>query len=200
MSQSSAVGPPASPPRSASDSCERLCDDVRRRNPSALAHLVNRYQSLAQNTIRRYLGKKLRGRVESQDMVNDFWLSVLRGIDHLPTIHESRNLRAYFRRIAFRQVTKQQRRHLTAGCRDVDRELPGINLERCAGAQPQALDAAIEREMLARMQAKTSSEEWRILQQKMQGLSNREIARREGLDEKSVRRTLRRVAGLVIED
>jgi RNA polymerase sigma factor (sigma-70 family) len=183
-----------------SGSAERLCAHARRRNPSALAGLVDRYQSLAQNTIRRYLGKKLRRRVESQDMLNDFWLSVLRRIDHLPDIHESRNLRAYFRRVAFRQVTKQQRRHLTAGCRDVDRELPGIDLDHCAAQQPQVLDTAIEREMFARLQAKTTPAEWGILHQKMQGCSNREIARRQGLDEKSVRRTLRRVAGFLIDD
>lgn len=200
MSQHSAVESSESNSLSISDSFEHLCADARRRKPAALADLVDRYQSLAQNTIRRYLGKKLRTRVESQDMVNDFWLSVFRGIDRLPAVHESRNLRAYFRRIAFRQVTKQQRRHLTAGCRDLDRELPGINLAHCEAAQPQAIDTAMEREMLARLQSKTTPEEWRILQQKMLGCSNREIARSQGLDEKAVRRTLRRVARLIVDE
>jgi RNA polymerase sigma factor (sigma-70 family) len=179
-----------------------LCD-LRRRKAAAIQRLVNRYESIAINTVRRHLGTRLRERVDSQDLQQDFWVSVIRRIDRLPTIANSQAFRGYLRKVAFRQVTKQHRRHLIAERRRLSREVPlsAAGDHRGGGPPARSIDPSDvpenEEDLLRRLQPHLAEREFAILTKKLDGLSNREIARQIGVDEGSVRRSLRRIAKAV---
>ena len=178
----------------------RFVRELRQRKEGAIQKMVDRYESLAINTVRRHLGKRLRERVDSHDLKQDFWVSMIRRIDRLPSIPDSQALRGYLRRVAFRQVTKQQRRHLIAERRRLTREVPLSAAGDGRGGGPAAEDAeTLERaetveEMLDRLRPHLSERETEILAKKLEGLSNREIARAIGINEGSVRRSLRKTA------
>ena len=177
----------------------RFLRDLRRRKAAAIHRLVNRYESVAINTVRQHLGTRLRERVDSQDLQQDFWVSVIRRIDRLPSIANSQAFRGYLRKVAFRQVTKQHRRHLVAERRRLSREVP---LSAAGGdppaRQPDPRDGPEnEEDLMRRMQPHLTEREAEILTMRLEGTSNREIARQLGIDEGSVRRALRRIARAV---
>lgn len=178
--------------------------DLRRRKTAAIERLVDRYESLAMNTVRRHLGTRLRERVDSHDLRQDFWVSVIRRIDRLPSIADSQAFRGYLRRVAFRQVTKQQRRHLVAASRRLTREVPlsafGDGRGGILARSTCKLDAAHTGEdVMSRVQSELSERESGILKMKLDGLSNREIGRRLGVNEGSVRRALRKIARAFVD-
>ena len=179
------------------DQFPTFLDAVRRRHRAALEALVDRYQHVARNAVRAHLGRQLRNRVDSDDLTNDFWLSVLRRIDRLPEFQNSRALRAYLRRVAFRQVTKQHRRYLRAACRSIDREARVEDIEQLRDARAEGTCSSAQQasdDLVKLLRSCTSERERRIIKLKLQGLSNREIGRRIGVDEGSVRRCFRKLS------
>lgn len=181
---------------------ESFVSAVRNRKPGALQDFVNQYHSLAQNTVRRYLARRLRKRVDSGDLLNDFWVSVLRRVDRLPHLQDSQDLRAYLRRIAFRQVTKQQRRHLKVQRRRLDREVDLSNLDHLLppGDRTPSPSANCERSNeFESLKGRLSDREWKVLTLRLDGNSNRQIAESLAVDEGTVRRIVRRIGRKSVE-
>jgi RNA polymerase sigma factor (sigma-70 family) len=174
--------------------------ELRCRRRAALSAFVDRYQSLARNVVGRNLGHKLRRRVESDDLLNDFWLSVFRRIDRLPSLADSLAMRAYLRRIAFRQVAKNQRRHLKAKCRSLNHEVTVSDLDDLCDhprSEGSAIVHASEEEAYSLLRSEMREDEWQMIQLKLDGHSNREIGRHLQVDEGSVRRCLRKAGRIV---
>lgn len=165
-----------------------------RGNESTRRRVLRQFDSMALSTIRRHLDRLLRRRLESHDLLNDFWVSVFRRIDRLPNISDSAGVRAYLRKIAQRQVLKQRRRHLREQCRTVLKEANDVCLDALpADESARALNRMEHSEMIDKLRDVISEEDWGILERKVEGKSNREIARELGVDEGTVRRAHRRI-------
>lgn len=158
------------------DAIERLVDDF---GPGAL------------RTIRNHLGADIRKRMDSQDLLQDVWLTILRHLDDLPQAVDHQNLGRYIYRIAYHQVTEQARRCVSAQKRSVKREKP---LDESLAAEQSISQAAVElQDWLDHLLARLSDRDKTIVGLKMEGLNNCEIASRLDVDEGTVRRSLRRL-------
>lgn len=184
------------------NSTDQLLSEIRHRNGSAIKVFVNRYTRLAHYIIRRHLGRKLRGRMESQDILNEFWVSMIRKADRLPRLQGSMQLRAFVRRVALRQVSKQKRMHLDAQCRAP--ELGAIGLDAIDVRAPHSsrqfhIDEPQGRDQfLTQLFERLKDRERAVLQSKLDGKSNRSIAQELRIDEGSVRRDLRAIRRVAV--
>jgi RNA polymerase sigma factor (sigma-70 family) len=179
------------------NSTDQLLSEIRHRNGSAIKVFVNRYTRLAHYIIRRHLGRKLRGRMESQDILNEFWVSMIRKADRLPRLQGSMQLRAFVRRVAMRQVTKQRRMHLDAKCRAP--EVSAVAIDRIevladeAGNDLHIDEPHGREEFLLSLFERLKERERQVLKSRLDGKSNRTIAVELRIDEGSVRRDLRAI-------
>lgn len=169
---------------------------VRRRRESAMQLIVARYSRLAKLIIRRHLGVVLRTRVQSDDILNEFWLTVLRGIDRLPSFQGSWQFRAYLRKIAVREVVKQARYH-SAGCRNPELTAVSFDENLAGGVLPSGSHAS-ESGLRERLLACAAPRARLILVRKLSGATNRQIANELDVDEGTVRRELRALRRLAL--
>lgn len=134
---------------SGSDSMERLIARARERDEAALGELFDANAQRLLESVRAELGEKLRQRLESQDVMQQVYLDVLRDIERF----ESRGDDAFFqwlRRIAINRICDADRRGFRAAKRrgevraaDVgpDASVVGL-LEAIGGAGPRPSMAA----------------------------------------------------------
>jgi RNA polymerase sigma factor (sigma-70 family) len=140
-------------------------------------------------------------RLDSTDVLNDFWLSLLQDAENLPEFQNSRQMRGYLKRRAARQVVKQTRRHVYCQARSVRREERlACPPESSHTIQEAAPSSEADETLLAAVAAVTSELaplETAVVQAKIEQKSNREVARALGVDEGTVRRALRRVSHML---
>lgn len=101
---------------SESDSMERLIARARERDEAALGELFDANAQRLLESVRAELGEKLRQRLESQDVMQQVYLDVLRDIERF----ESRGDDAFFqwlRRIAINRICDADRRGFQAAKR-----------------------------------------------------------------------------------
>jgi len=101
---------------SESDSMERLIARARERDEAALGELFDANAQRLLESVRAELGEKLRQRLESQDVMQQVYLDVLRDIERF----ESRGEDAFFqwlRRIAINRICDADRRGFQAAKR-----------------------------------------------------------------------------------
>jgi RNA polymerase sigma-70 factor (ECF subfamily) len=167
---------------------------VRAGDELAARELLARYEAQVRLVVRRQLPRLLRSRFDSLDFLQSVWGSFFRRLRSGPEKFEDpRFLVAFLARIAKNKVIDQYRR-AASGKQDMTREEP-LTLGR-SRSQELVADEDTPSELAEANEAFGRLREWlpadrrEILELKLDGLSSREIAKRLGLSERTVRRTL----------
>jgi RNA polymerase sigma-70 factor (ECF subfamily) len=135
MSQSDA-------PRDLDD--ERLIDLAGQGDLAALAELFGRYRKRLRQMVRLRLDRRLQGRVDASDVLQEAYLDVAQQLPHYLTKREMPFF-LWLRLVAGQRLVRIHRKHLGAAIRDAGRE---VSLYR--GALPQASSASLAAQLLGR--------------------------------------------------
>lgn len=125
-----------------SSDTDRLLEQAARGEQEALAQLFQRYRRRLHGMLDLRLDRRLRGRVDTSDVLQEAYLEVMRSF----RTYRRRPGSSFFlwlRRIVIRKLVALHRRHLGVQARDVRREL---SLDR--GAYPQASSEALASRLL----------------------------------------------------
>ena len=160
--------------------------------------LIERYGEEILRAVRRRLPTDLRSKFDSEDFVQAAWASIFGHRSRLLQLHNPGEFVAYMAAVAGNKVKMEVRRRLKGQKYNVNREkdLNDSHLEHEMGkldgeATPSEIAAA--RERWFRMMAGQPSRYRRMLQLRFQGTSMQEIADRLQVDERTVRRVLKRI-------
>jgi RNA polymerase sigma factor (sigma-70 family) len=187
-------------PEDSQNDFQALIDQVSKGSPDAAWELVNRYGEQIRRAVRRVLNAKLRSQFDSLDFVQLVWKSLFCSGKELAKFQSPPQLIAFLVTIAQSKVRDEARRRLVAEKRAVTCEQSldsGGGFSRTdlpdPGARP--IDVAIAREQWNRLLSDQPPHYRRIIQLRLQGLTNEEIADMVGMDERNVRRFLKRLLG-----
>lgn len=125
-----------------SSDTDRLLEQAARGEQEALAQLFQRYRRRLHGMLDLRLDRRLRGRVDTSDVLQEAYLEVMRSF----RAYQRRPGSSFFlwlRRIVSRKLVALHRRHLGVQARDVRRE---FSLYR--GAYPQASSEALAARLL----------------------------------------------------
>lgn len=169
-----------------------------------VAALYDRYGPIVRSVVRRLLSRSIRGRVDSEDVANSMWLSVLENRGRLPhNLTSSHAVRAYLVALAKRRVVKAHRRHVFADCRSVAREakLDSAGIARLQSRQEARASSEVDdlADILAGIDDSLNQIDRDVIQGRLRAESNRQIARSLGVDEGTVRRAILKITRLAVK-
>jgi RNA polymerase sigma-70 factor, ECF subfamily len=157
-----------------------LTDDLLRRasegDEAALAELFRRYRKRLRQMVRLRLDRRLQGRVDPSDVLQDAYLDLTQ---QFPSYLERREAMPFFlwlRLLTGQRLMRVHRQHLGTAMRDAGRE---VSLHR--GAMPQASSESLAARLLGRLtsasEAAVRAERQLKLQQALNGMDpiDREI-------------------------
>jgi RNA polymerase sigma factor (sigma-70 family) len=168
----------------------------------AVWELLNRYSANILRVVRRHLPAELRPKVDSVDIVQSVWKSLLRkgeGFDHIASAEQ---FIGYIARVAQYKVFETHRHFTKYAQFDIRREVPlpspqdpGEEVGKAPGdcIDPKYQDpgdALQARESWSLAMEKVGSRGQRVVQLRLQGMTYQEIAEETGLSAITVRRTL----------
>lgn len=159
--------------------------------------LVERYGDAIRRAVRRALNARLRPKFDSLDFVQIVWLSFFRRGDNPLRFARPEELAAFLAKMASNKVGLEVRRRMFTEKYNVNRE---FSLEQSAAEevtasdrQPVPIDVAIAREQWERIVAGHPPGHRKIIQLRLQGLTNQEIADRLHVAQSTVRRFLKKL-------
>ena len=166
---------------------EELLNELNAGSPDALDSLAKDIHPQIARIVRAKKRSALKRTLDTDDLVQDVWATVLSRLDSLPRFKNRQEAIKYFSQIARRQVTKQRRRHF-AEKRDTRRDVSlGSKVLPANGVTP-------SRELMAADRTFLSDIETKVLDLRLAGHSNIEIATILETNETKIRRILRRLA------
>lgn len=180
------------------DNFRQLLEQVREGSEEAAYQLVDQYGDSIRRAVRRVLNQKLRSKFDSLDFVQIVWGSVFRAPDFLERIERPEDLASYLITMARNKVGMEVRRRLQTEKYNVNRETP---LERAASPQPadrwreqpEPVQEAIAREKWSQLLQDQSPRCQQILRLRSEGHTCQAIAQELDVDERTVRRILKRL-------
>jgi RNA polymerase sigma factor (sigma-70 family) len=190
------------PPKTgASENFEALIARIARGSDEAVWELLTRYSTNIQRVVRRSLPEEIRDKLDSTDIVQSVWKSLLRRPDKLQGIAEIEHFVAFLVGMARLKVFEVHRKFTKLAARDVRRETSLDDLMRHSdghrmrrdppdgrAATPSAIASA--RETWKRARDSDGERGRRIVELRLIGLTHSEIASRLSIGESSVRRIL----------
>jgi RNA polymerase sigma factor (sigma-70 family) len=188
-------------PDLADDFCHML-EQVRSGSEDAVWELINEFGDAVREAVRHRLSHKLRSKFDSMDFVQLVWGSLFRARDKLEQFERPEELVKYLAVMARRKVGMERRRQMEAIKRNIDRELSLEQLmdhpdQELASAHPAPIDTAIARERWDRLLEGQPRHRRLIIQLRLQGYTNQDIANALHLDESTVRCFLKRLLATV---
>jgi RNA polymerase sigma factor (sigma-70 family) len=168
----------------------------------AVWELLNRYSANILRVVRRHLPAELRPKVDSVDIVQSVWKSLLRkgeGFDHIASAEQ---FIGYIARVAQYKVFETHRHFTKCAQFDIRREVPlprpknpgeeaGDALADCIDPKCQDPGEVLHaRESWSLAMEKVGERGQRVVQLRLQGMTYQEIAEETGLSAITVRRTL----------
>jgi RNA polymerase sigma factor (sigma-70 family) len=176
-----------------------LLERVRAGDEGAVAALLKAYEPEVRMMVRARLPHVLRKRLESQDITQSIWVSLLTDDDGRARLEfaSPRQFLAYVAGVARLKVLEKYRQHTQTKKYDLAREEPlavrssgsGRAMEP-ASADPSPSQYVQADDLMAQLAAGRSPEEVLALQLRRQGLTFEEIGARVGLSEKTARRLI----------
>lgn len=178
---------------------------------TALEELCRVYSERVRRIVRLRMGKELRSKLESMDIVQDAMISALRGLDAFTYTNEG-DFTRWLSRITENRLRDNFDR-LTAGKRDARREIP-LETDRGDGQQTDAwrvepvytATPSVEMEKIEQLNRleramETLKPEYKevVLLTKIEGLSQKEAAERMGKSPDAVRMLLSRAMAALSE-
>jgi RNA polymerase sigma factor (sigma-70 family) len=157
--------------------------------------LVNRYGEEIRRAVRRVLNVKLRPKFDSLDFVQLVWKSFFRVRGKFDRFHRPEELAAYLVAMARNKVGMEIRRRLMTKKYNVRREqsFDRLRVADMAGRQPAPIDVAMARERWDQMLKGQPTHYQRIIQLRLQGHTCKDIGKVAHLDERTVRRCLKKL-------
>jgi eukaryotic-like serine/threonine-protein kinase len=155
----------------------------------AAAELVKRFTARLHGLVNKKITGKFRSRFDSEDLVNSAWRSFFIAVrnDQIVVSPQS-DVWPILALLANRKISKQVRHHL-AGRRSIHREVDHEEHLSCEDVHEEIVD----QDMLNRFLAKLNDRERAIVELRLQGLVQKEIAIQIGCAERTVRRVLHRI-------
>jgi RNA polymerase sigma-70 factor (ECF subfamily) len=176
---------------------KELFERIRGGSEAAVRELLDRYGRHILTVIRQKLSYNLRSVFDSLDFLQDVWASFFTGeLEH--TFHDPSALMKFLVRMATNKVAEEARRRLAGEKYNLSREhsLDGSATVEAAGLKakvPAPWDAVVAKEEWERLVEGRPVHHVRILQMLSQGYSQREIAAKLGLGQKTVYRLIRKL-------
>lgn len=176
-----------------------LMQGVRQGSEEAAEQLLARYSGHIALVVRRSLNKQMRSQFDSLDFTQAVWASFFAQPAALAELDTPDRLVGYLCRMARNKVVDEFRRLLQTEEHDVRREESldtyDEGHEKALGSrQPSPSQIALAKELWARLTAGKPVHYREVLRLRKRRMTHKEIARRLGLTERSVRRILRELA------
>jgi len=178
-----------------------LLDGWRPDDPVAARQLVDRYLDRLVALARRRLSQRLASRVDPEDVVQSVFRTFFcRAREGKFQIKDQDDLCKLLMRITVHKVLKQVEHH-TAGKRDPHLEIEqgSRTLERMQALlakEPTPEAEVLFLDQLEHLLSKLQPKERKILEMRMQGYNNEEIAGELDVSERTIRRVVERMRGL----
>jgi len=177
----------------------RLMREVCTGSPGATEQLIERYGDHILRIVRRKLNRTLRPKFDSVDFVQAVWASFFA----LPLKHyqfeKSADLVGFLVGLAHNKVVDAVRQRLLTQKYDVNREQslsdPRHKADALPGHQPTPSEIAIAREEWQRLLAGQPEHYREILFALRDGQTQEAVARQLGVNERTIRRVLRKLSG-----
>jgi RNA polymerase sigma-70 factor (ECF subfamily) len=175
-----------------------LMERVRQGSPEASQQLLDRYGHHILHVVRRTLHAKLRTKFDSLDFVQDVWASFFTGPQVDMRFETPEGLAAFLAKVARNKVVEAFRQRMQGQKYNVNREnsLDGsaaFQVERLVGADPTGSQLAVANEAYEGLTRGQPDHYRRILELLQQGHTHQEIAEALGLNEKTIRRLIRKL-------
>jgi RNA polymerase sigma factor (sigma-70 family) len=158
--------------------------------------LVSDYGEPIRRAVRRALNERMRSKFDSLDFVQLVWNSFFRVRDKLERFDRPEELAAYLVAMARNKVGLEVRRRMRTAKYNVQCEQSLDQHSGCedvSGNQPAPIDVAIAREQWDRLLKDQPAHYRRVLSLRLQGHTFQAIADIVRLDERTVRRFLKRL-------
>jgi RNA polymerase sigma factor (sigma-70 family) len=180
------------------DRFRELIDQVRGGSEDAAWELVNRYGDAIRRAVRRALKDRLRSKFDSLDFVQIVWNSLFRSRDRLDRFDSPEKLTTYLIAMARSKVGMEVRRRLMTEKHGGKHEESLDQLHAkgdgdIPSRQPEPVDVAIARERWDRLLDGQPQRYRQIVQLRLQGHTYESIAEAVHVDERTVRRFLKRL-------
>jgi RNA polymerase sigma factor (sigma-70 family) len=180
------------------DNFRELIQRVRQGSEEAAWELVRRHGEALRRAVRRVLNRRLRPKFDSLDFVQLVWSSLFRVRASLDRFGRPEELAAYLAAMARNKVGMEVRRRLLTEKHNLNREVsydPAV-LEQHSGVRdrlPPPIEVAIARERWDRLIRGQPGHYRQIIQMRLQGHTHQAIADALHLDERTVRRFIKRL-------
>jgi RNA polymerase sigma-70 factor (ECF subfamily) len=173
-----------------------LIEQAKVGNEAAVSDLLRHFETEVRMMVRVRLPRALRNQFDSMDFVQAVWQSVFTGPDRATRFANIENFRGYLAGVARNKVYEEHRRRTTKKF-DIGREEP-LYIRRgnrevpreVAASDPTPSQEVQAEDRLAQLIEGRSPQEARVIELKLRGLTNEEIAEQTGRNEKTVRRVL----------
>jgi RNA polymerase sigma factor (sigma-70 family) len=172
-------------------------EQIQSGSETAVQTLLGQYGDHLYRAVRRRLSRALRRKFDTSDFVQAVWASFFCDHDKLRKFEHSSQLVAFLTRVAQNKVVDESRRRRTKKS-DVTRETsmspdPDQEEIEVPGREPTPSQVAIGQEEFERMMGDMPSQYRPILRLRALGETQEEIASKLGLNERTVRRMLKKV-------
>src|SRR5229473_8693474 len=158
----------------------------------AARDLVDRFGPFILRVIRNRLDKRLRSVFDSADFSQAVWASFFALPIQKYHFQEPEDLIRFLQEVTRNKIVEQVRRRLGTKSHQIRREIPLENSQNVIAPTATASQEAIARERWRNALAKQPHHQ-EILHGVRDGLSQKEIAKRMGISERTVRRAIRRL-------
>jgi RNA polymerase sigma factor (sigma-70 family) len=176
-----------------------LMENIKAGSEDAAWELVREYGENIRRAVRRALDGRLRSKFDSMDFVQLVWSSFFHKRRELDHFQQPEKLVAYLAAMARNKVGMEVRRRLMTEKRNVRREcsldqLQATDNTEMGTAQSVPIDIAIAREQWDRMLENETPLHRQIIHLRLQGHTYQAIADIVHLDERTVRRFVRKLS------
>ena len=176
----------------------RLLKEVQDGSQAAACELIHRYGPHIVRVVRRRLSKQIRAKFDSLDFVQAVWASFFADPKQFARFDRPEDLVGHLAVLAHNKVVDEIRRRMRTEKYNVNRERSlddsGLHFAgELTDREPSPSETAIAHELWARLVQGQPDHYRRILELRRAGNSNQQIADQLGLNEKTVRRVIRKV-------
>ena len=186
-----------SAPSQGNESFEALLNRIQRGDEQATEALVTTYGSHLIRAVRKNLRSEIRSKFDSHDFVQAVWASLFASPGRLKGIQKPAQLVGLLKAMAHNKVTDENRRRTQTQRHSVhqERQLPTDDKgqDLLLSSAPGPVELAMVRERWAQLLEGCPEHYKQIATLKLAGRTNRSVAAQLGLNEKTVRRVLKRL-------
>ena len=174
----------------------RLMAGLRAGDPAAVAEVARRYGKIIRAMVRRHLHPRLRNRLDSIDVVQDVWASVLRMDRDRLEFENPAALVGYLKQVAYHRTVEVYRGRFETLKNDITRETPGEADARAVACPDTPSMWVSAGEQYEHLMSKLPPGHKVILRGLREGHDNEDIARMANVSLSTVNRVVKRLKAL----